>query len=377
MKIAQKRSKFRTSLQIVWITAWIESLPYHGIGPFDFISSTGVLHHLKSPQKGLNVFNDIQMDNGGAVISMYGRYGRSGIYHIQDLMREIRLRKDLMQNELHESKAILSILPQHHWFNAMKLWDITHFGDNGIYDLLLHKRDVSYTISSLFRFVSNSGYNVVGFSSAEVRLQTSLKFIINDEKLYELLTKLEIDEQIGIGELINGRVLLPELFISKQNSSEACINDENNVVFTQLRTTGITEINYNRRIGTTFRNQTFKFAKLSRIRNIGIKGQPLSRERKGVGIVGWPVTKFNNFVLNFLTRLPMRALRVTKLISEFNLNQKQNISTTQGQILTNNLFSYIKETGIFFVKNAKIPKFKLTCFADRFFEFNEKMLTFE
>ena len=130
-------------------------------------------------------------------------------------------------------------------------------------------------------------------------------------------------------------------------------------------------------MGTTFRNQTFKFAKLSRIRNIGTKGQPLSRERKAVGIVGWPVTEFNSFVLNSLTRLPMRALQVTKLITEFNLNQKQNISTIQGQILTNNLYSYIKETGIFFVKNAKIPKFKLTCFADRFFEFNEKMLTFE
>lgn len=83
-KIAERRIKLRAkfNLQIVFVTAWIERLSLYGLGNFDLISSTGVLHHLKCPQKGLNVLNDLQSENGGAVISLYGTYARSGIYHL-------------------------------------------------------------------------------------------------------------------------------------------------------------------------------------------------------------------------------------------------------------------------------------------------------
>ena len=368
MKIAQKRAKFRTSLQIIWVIAWIESLPYHGLGNFDFISSTGVLHHLKSPQKGLKVLNGIQLEKGGAMISMYGKYARSGIYQLQDLMREIRLKKASMQIELQDSKVILSILPPHHWFRAIRFTDIVSYGDNGIYDLLLHKRDVSYSISSLFSFVSDSGYNVVEFSAPEVRLPTSLKYIINDNELYNMLIEQRQVIQRSIGELIYGKVLLPDLYISKQKSSEASINDGGNVVFAQLRTTGITEIIYNRKIRKKFRNQIFTFAALSRTRNVGMKGTPLSRSTQTVGIFGWPISKFNNFILITLTRVPVQALKVLKLITDFNVKHNQSISIIQGQLLINNFFSFLKETGILYVKNAKIPKFNLTCSDDKFFE---------
>merc|ERR1719278_2064880 len=97
--------------------------------------------------------------------------------------------------------------------------------------------------------------------------------------------------QRSIGELIYGKVLLPDLYISKQKSSEASINDGGNVVFAQLRTTGITEIIYNRKIRKKFRNQIFTFAALSRTRNVGMKGTPLSRSTQTVGIFGWPVSK--------------------------------------------------------------------------------------
>ena len=375
MKIAQKRAKFRTSLQIVWVIAWIENLPHHGLGKFDFITSTGVLHHLKSPQKGLKVLSGLQLANGGAMISMYGKYARSGIYQIQDLMREIRLKKASVKNELKDSKVILSILPPHHWFRTIKLSDIVSYGDNGIYDLLLHKRDVSFTISSLFEFVFGSGYNVVGFSAPEIRLPTSLKFIINDDKLYDKLTQQKEVIQRSIGELIYGQVLLPDLYISKQENSEANINDEKNVAFAQLRTTGITEITFSRKSKKKFRNQIFAFAALRRIRNVGRKGSPLSRTVKTAGNFGWPISEFNNFVLNTLTRTPMRAHKVHQLITKFNLKQKQSVSFTQGKLLINDLFSYLKETGILYVKNAKIPKFNLTCCGDNFFDLKERYST--
>ena len=56
MSITQSKIKTRQSLQVVvWIIDWIESIPRLGLGKFDFSLSTGVLHHLKIPQKGLNI----------------------------------------------------------------------------------------------------------------------------------------------------------------------------------------------------------------------------------------------------------------------------------------------------------------------------------
>ena len=60
MSFSQLRAKMRGGLDIVWVIDWIESIPRLGLGEFDFIGCTGVLHHLKNPQKGLNALNEIQ-----------------------------------------------------------------------------------------------------------------------------------------------------------------------------------------------------------------------------------------------------------------------------------------------------------------------------
>ena len=93
MRIAQRKAKMRENLKIIWVMSWIENIPLYGLGEFDLVNCPGVLHHLKSPQRGLNILNDIQSENGGGVISVYGRYARSGVYQIQDLLTHSIQRK--------------------------------------------------------------------------------------------------------------------------------------------------------------------------------------------------------------------------------------------------------------------------------------------
>ena len=72
MSIAQYRAKMRGWLKIVWVIDWIESIPRLGIGSFDLVASTGVLHHLKNPQKGLSIVSTTQLPHGGAEFMVYG-----------------------------------------------------------------------------------------------------------------------------------------------------------------------------------------------------------------------------------------------------------------------------------------------------------------
>ena len=58
MAFAQFMIRMRKTSNVVWVVSWIEAIPLHGLGHFEFATCTGVLHHLKSPTKGLNVIKD-------------------------------------------------------------------------------------------------------------------------------------------------------------------------------------------------------------------------------------------------------------------------------------------------------------------------------
>ena len=55
MKIAQRRARARHLKNIVWVRSWIEDARFLGMGLFNELSCSGVLHHLKSPPFGLNI----------------------------------------------------------------------------------------------------------------------------------------------------------------------------------------------------------------------------------------------------------------------------------------------------------------------------------
>ena len=132
MSIAQHRSKFRGWMKIAWVNDWIESIPRLGLGNFDFVVSTGVLHHLKNPQNGLKIINDAQLPNGGAYIMVYGWYGRIPIYWIQTVLKMLSERENDINDELKNAKHILDILPEHHFFHTENVIDHKIMGDVGV-----------------------------------------------------------------------------------------------------------------------------------------------------------------------------------------------------------------------------------------------------
>ena len=190
MALAQLKSKIRGSLKIIWSIDWVENIPRLGIGHFDFVSCTGVLHHLKNPQKGLNILNAAQPRDGGAMIMVYGRYGRSGVYQIQTLLELINPSKTAIENELNNTKVTLKVLPSGHWFTHKGFRDLKEYGDAGIYDLLLHKRDVSYTVPSVYEWTEKGSYIFVGHCNSKLSMQLSLYAQITEELLLLKLKRM-------------------------------------------------------------------------------------------------------------------------------------------------------------------------------------------
>ena len=172
-------------------------------------------------------------------------------------------------------------------------------GDIGIYDLLLHKRDVSFSVLGLYVWLELGGYNVVSFVHPENRIPISLKMKIKEKVLYDKLAMLKVRVQQAIGEVIDGHVIKQDVYVSKQLNSEATMSIENeNVVYAYGSPIGFRSLLNDKRVHGQLRNETFIFAAIGRSKVDEASGDIKSIfHAYSVGQIVWPFTEFNNFVI--------------------------------------------------------------------------------
>ena len=367
MSFTQFRVKARGCLKVVWVIDWIESIPRLGLGKFDFSLSTGVLHHLKSPQIGLNIVNEAQLEHGGAEFMVYGKIGRAGVYLMQELLRVVNKEEQGISGEVKNAKSILSALPSFHWFHHQDMNDHKTMGDVGIYDLLLHKRDVAFTKFDLYSWLEKGGYNVVDFPVPENAIPISLKIIINDMHLLEKLTRMNNPVPHAIGEVICSKIRKQDIYVSKQKHSVASLSMTEDVVFAYGSPLGFRHVMSDKSNYQTLRNKTFVVAKFRPDQFEEGKGDYKSHIRKNYSYRDrfvWPLTDFNEFVIVALTKKPTQPKTLFSLIKDYNHVTKSNLSNEAGTKLFSDLFSYINDFKIFFFKHKSIPAFPLTCYSN-------------
>ena len=230
MKISQRRARAIKLKNIIWINSWIEDTKYHGLGIFNALSCSGVLHHLKSPELGLKTLKDQLMSEGGMHLMVYARYGRSSVYHMQKLMKLINYDRQEIQNEIMNTNLTLNVLPKSNWFDSSpdSSFNIRDhlMGDIGLYDLFLHKRDVSYCINTLCQWLENAGLHFVGFESIRRLFNLKLRQMQYLDKNTKLrVSRLNLSYKLHITEILNGDIIKHQFYASKIENSEADLFD--------------------------------------------------------------------------------------------------------------------------------------------------------
>jgi len=131
----------------------IEQVEQLGLS-FDLIVSTGVLHHLTSPEAGLKALADCLGHDGVIALMVYAHYGRIGVEILQSLFRDL----GLAQNEasLAIVKEVLAGLPPEHPIQSyLPLAPDLGF-DAGLVDTFLHGRERSYTVDDCLELVASA-----------------------------------------------------------------------------------------------------------------------------------------------------------------------------------------------------------------------------
>ena len=128
---------------------------------FDYIVSTGVIHHTKNPQQSLNKLVSVTKNDGALFIMVYSIYLRQGIYYLQDAFKYLGLKPTKKGVEL--IRNLIGQLPKDHYaFNYIKAIENT-VGTNdlsfeaGVIDTFLNARDQAFDIYRLKQLIEQSG----------------------------------------------------------------------------------------------------------------------------------------------------------------------------------------------------------------------------
>jgi SAM-dependent methyltransferase len=132
----------------------IERVPEIGRS-FDLVVCTGVLHHLPDPDFGLRALRDVLQPSGAMRLMVYARYGRAGIYMMQEYCRLLEI--NASATDLRSLGTTLETMPPDHPISGLIRRSEDFWRPGAIADALLHPQDRAYTVPELYAWLDRSG----------------------------------------------------------------------------------------------------------------------------------------------------------------------------------------------------------------------------
>jgi SAM-dependent methyltransferase len=231
-EIARRRAEVRRLTNITWVHRSVLELPSLQLGRFDYITCEGVLHHLEDPAAGLRALNAVLQDNGAMMIMLYGKYGRTGVYQMQELMRRINVNEGDLPARIDNTKAVLECLPKTNWFKRGEdlIGDHKELGDTGVVDVFLHAQDRPYTVEEVYELVEGCGLQLIELID-QGRAQYMVGSYLRHPGLLEKITRLPRRQQRAIAELVAGDQTRHNFYVARDADRVATPDDLKNVPF--------------------------------------------------------------------------------------------------------------------------------------------------
>ena len=122
---------------------------------FDFIVSTGVLHHLENPKEGLTALRDVLRRDGLMNLMVYGKSLRVGVYMLQEVFKQLNFQQT--QEDVDIVKATVHSLPEDHALNRYLNGSNDLHYDAGYVDTFLHPQDRAFDVPDIYELTRSAG----------------------------------------------------------------------------------------------------------------------------------------------------------------------------------------------------------------------------
>ncbi|MSP20650.1 MAG: class I SAM-dependent methyltransferase [Alphaproteobacteria bacterium] len=134
---------------------------------FDFIESSGVLHHLPDPAAGLRALGQVLRPNGTIAIMLYGVYPRLRFHMLRDLFQMLGVGQT--PADVAFVRRALELVPEAQTGRdpAAASKDLSF--DAGIVDTMLHPQDRAYTVQECLDLTRDAGLSFMGWWDNNLR----------------------------------------------------------------------------------------------------------------------------------------------------------------------------------------------------------------
>ena len=187
-------------------------LDLKGEGPFDYINSVGVLHHLREPLAGMKALGSLLADTGLIHLFLYADGGRWEIHRTQSALS--RLGAGSGAEGLRLGRELFQVLPEGNRLrqNYEQRWLIDTAADSNFADMYLHPQETSYDLRRLFGLIETAGLQFVGFSNPAV---WDLSRLLSGELLERAAMLPEREQWLRVEDL-DPEISHFEFFVAKQ-----------------------------------------------------------------------------------------------------------------------------------------------------------------
>jgi len=220
LSIAKKRAEARQLGNVEFIRDSLLNLPRLDLGTFDYVNCVGVLHHLEEPDTGLRALLSALAPEGVMGLMVYARFGRTGVYQMQSLMRLVNEDSTDRNARIANARQVLGALPKTSWFKRGEdLYNDHRQGDAGLYDLLLHSQDRAYTIGEIYEWlVDGHGLNLelTDVNGGRSAYLPTMLMGPRPPPVLESIRRMPARRQHEIAELFSGRIQTHSFFATRK-----------------------------------------------------------------------------------------------------------------------------------------------------------------
>lgn len=214
--VAEARAAARGLTNIRFVTGSLLDLGKLDLGSFDYIDCCGVLHHLPDPEAGLLALTEVLAEDGGMGLMVYGTYGRSGVYPLQAVLRDMVGDRPLAE-QISFTRRLLANLPSTNLFSRSPVLRDHTGSDAELVDLLLHSQDRSYTVEEIAGLLSAAGLNLISFIEP---LRYEPGTYLKDPVLLRQLASLSPEGRAAVAEKLAGNMKAHVLYVSRRPATD-------------------------------------------------------------------------------------------------------------------------------------------------------------
>ncbi len=140
---------------------------------FSVIECVGVLHHLKDPEKGLEILLDILMPKGYLKLGLYSEFARKHIVETREIIKKYNINSNIL--DIRKFREIVKNNKVNKSFQKLN-YNYDFYSTSNVRDLIFHVQEHRYTLPKITRFLKKYNLEFLGFTDSSIKKAYSKQY---------------------------------------------------------------------------------------------------------------------------------------------------------------------------------------------------------